>query len=125
AVLLHHEVVGHDGGVPVALAPVRCQEARYLRPALVHGCRVRGVPRAQANGIELEYDAFGDPSHPAILLIMGLGIQMLGWDEAFCQMLVDRGYFVIRFDNRDVGLSSKIEGGPEPNVMALMCCDFS
>jgi pimeloyl-ACP methyl ester carboxylesterase len=83
------------------------------------------VPRAQANGIELEYDAFGDPSNPAILLIMGLGIQMLGWDEAFCQMLVDRGYFVIRFDNRDVGLSSKIEGGPEPNVMALMGGDYS
>jgi pimeloyl-ACP methyl ester carboxylesterase len=57
--------------------------------------------------------------------VMGLGIQMLGWDEAFCQMLVDRGYFVIRYDNRDVGLSSKIEGGPEPNVMALMGGDFS
>jgi pimeloyl-ACP methyl ester carboxylesterase len=50
---------------------------------------------------------------------------MLGWQEAFCQMLVDRGYFVIRYDNRDVGLSSKIEGGPEPNVMALMAGDFS
>jgi pimeloyl-ACP methyl ester carboxylesterase len=83
------------------------------------------VARAQANGIEIEYETFGDPSKPAILLIMGLGIQMLGWHEAFCQMLVDRGYFVIRYDNRDVGLSSKIEGGPEPNVMALMGGDYS
>jgi len=83
------------------------------------------VPRAHANGIEIEYETFGDPSKPAILLVMGLGIQMLGWQEAFCQMLVDRGYFVIRFDNRDVGLSSKIEDGPEPNVMQLMAGDYS
>jgi len=83
------------------------------------------VPRAHANGIEIEYETFGDPSNPAILLVMGLGIQMLGWQEAFCQMLVDRGYFVIRFDNRDVGLSSKIEDGPEPNVLALMSGDYS
>ena len=83
------------------------------------------MPRAHANGIEIEYETFGDPSKPAILLVMGLGIQMLGWQEAFCQMLVDRGYFVIRFDNRDVGLSSKIEDGPEPNVMQLMAGDYS
>jgi pimeloyl-ACP methyl ester carboxylesterase len=83
------------------------------------------VPLAQANGIEIEYETFGDPSKPAILLVMGLGIQMLGWHEAFCQMLVDRGYFVIRYDNRDVGLSSKIEGGPEPDVMRLLAGDYS
>jgi pimeloyl-ACP methyl ester carboxylesterase len=83
------------------------------------------VPQAQCNGIEIEYDTFGDPSDPAILLVMGLGIQMIAWHETFCQMLVDRGYFVIRFDNRDVGLSSKIEGGPEPNVMQLMQGDYS
>jgi pimeloyl-ACP methyl ester carboxylesterase len=83
------------------------------------------VPRAHANGIEIEYDTFGDPSNPALLLVMGLGIQMLGWDERFCNMLADRGYFVIRFDNRDVGLSSKIEGGPPPDLMKLMAGDFS
>ena len=83
------------------------------------------MPRAQANGIEIEYETFGDDSNPAILLIMGLGIQMLGWHEIFCQMLVDRGYFVIRYDNRDVGLSSKIEGGPEPDVMKLLAGDHS
>ena len=51
-----------------------------------------------------------------MLLIMGLGVQMLGWDERFCNMLVDRGFFVIRFDNRDVGLSTHIEG-PIPNPL--------
>src|SRR5215212_5627178 len=83
------------------------------------------MPRAQANGIEIEYETFGDSSKPAILLIMGLGIQMLGWHEVFCNMLAERGYFVIRFDNRDVGLSTKIEDGPTPDVMQLLAGDYS
>jgi pimeloyl-ACP methyl ester carboxylesterase len=78
------------------------------------------MPLAPCNGIEIEYETFGDPADPAILLVMGLGIQMLGWQEEFCQMLVDRGFFVIRYDNRDVGLSSKIEDAPVPDVFALM-----
>ena len=74
------------------------------------------MPRAQVNnGIELEYETFGDQTRPALLLIMGLGVQMLGWDERFCKLLADRGFFVIRFDNRDVGLSTHTEGPiPEP-----------
>jgi len=83
------------------------------------------MPRAQANGIELEYDTFGDSGRPAMLLIMGLGVQMLGWDERFCNMLAERGYHVIRFDNRDIGLSSKIEGGPVPNPLELMAGNHS
>ncbi len=83
------------------------------------------MPRARANGIEIEYETFGHPSDPAILLIMGLGIQMLGWHEVFCNMLAERGFFVIRYDNRDVGLSTKIEGGPEPDLMRLMAGDYS
>jgi pimeloyl-ACP methyl ester carboxylesterase len=83
------------------------------------------MPRAQANGIELEYDTFGDSGRPAMLLIMGLGVQMLGWDERFCNMLAERGYHVIRFDNRDIGLSSKIEGGPMPNPLELMAGNHS
>jgi pimeloyl-ACP methyl ester carboxylesterase len=82
------------------------------------------VPRAQANGIELEYETFGDSGKPAMLLVMGLGVQLLGWDERFCQMLVDHGFYVIRYDNRDVGLSTKIEG-PVPNVMELLAGDYS
>jgi pimeloyl-ACP methyl ester carboxylesterase len=68
-------------------------------------------------GIEIAYERFGDPAQPTLLLIMGLGMQMLGWDEEFCEMLVDRGYHVVRYDNRDVGLSTKIGGGP-PNIIA-------
>jgi len=83
------------------------------------------MPRAQANGIELEYETFGDPGDPAILLVMGLGIQLLGWDEKFCRMLVERGFFVIRYDNRDVGLSSKMEDAPIPDLFALIAGDAS
>jgi pimeloyl-ACP methyl ester carboxylesterase len=83
------------------------------------------MPRAQTNGIELEYESFGDPSKPTVLLIMGLGVQMLGWDERFCNLLADRGFHVVRFDNRDIGLSTKIEGGRAPNPLELMGGDFS
>jgi pimeloyl-ACP methyl ester carboxylesterase len=65
---------------------------------------------AQANGIELCYQTFGDKSAPPLLLIMGLGAQMLLWDEAFCATLAGRGFLVIRFDNRDIGRSTKIDG---------------
>jgi len=75
---------------------------------------------AQANGIEIAYETFGDPERPAILLVMGLGVQMLGWPDEFCELLADRGFHVIRFDNRDVGRSTKIEGGPPPDLAAAM-----
>jgi pimeloyl-ACP methyl ester carboxylesterase len=64
--------------------------------------------RAAANGIELEYETFGDPEDPPLLLVMGLGAQMIWIHPDFCQDLVDRGFYVIRFDNRDVGLSTRI-----------------
>ena len=59
----------------------------------------------EANGVELCTEAFGDPRHPPILLIMGTGASMLWWDEAFCRMLADGGRFVIRYDHRDTGHS--------------------
>ncbi len=67
------------------------------------------MPQTRANGIQLEYETFGDPTAPAILLIMGLGGQLILWPESFCRALAGAGYCVIRYDNRDVGLSSKIE----------------
>jgi pimeloyl-ACP methyl ester carboxylesterase len=67
------------------------------------------VPRATSNGIELEYETLGDPSGAPLLLIAGLGMQMVGWDDELCQLLVDRGFHVIRFDNRDAGLSTRPE----------------
>ena len=60
--------------------------------------------------MELEYDTIGSPSDPPILLVMGFTAQLTTWDEGFCQMLADRGRFVIRFDNRDCGLSTKLDG---------------
>ncbi|MGB8197216.1 MAG: alpha/beta hydrolase [Acidimicrobiales bacterium] len=62
-----------------------------------------------ANGITIEYDTFGDAASPPVLLIMGLGAQMTLWEPEFCQGIADRGYFVIRFDNRDIGLSSWLD----------------
>ena len=67
---------------------------------------MRPMPRATANGIELEYETFGDRTAPPLLLIGGLGTQMIGWDEEFCELLAARGFRVIRFDNRDAGLST-------------------
>jgi len=63
-----------------------------------------------ANDIQIEYDTFGDPSSPALLLIIGLGAQLIHWQDAFCQQIADAGYYVIRYDNRDTGLSTKFEG---------------
>jgi pimeloyl-ACP methyl ester carboxylesterase len=79
------------------------------------------MPRAKANGIEIEYETFGQPSDPALLLVMGLGAQLLSWDERFCQQLAAQGFYVIRYDNRDVGLSTKFENaGDHPDITSAM-----
>lgn len=65
---------------------------------------------ADANGLRLCYDTFGVPSSPPVILIMGFATQMILWEEDFCATLAARGFFVVRFDNRDVGLSTKLEG---------------
>ena len=65
------------------------------------------MPQAHANGIELEYESLGDDHAPPMVLIMGLGSQMIVWPDELCRLLVARGFRVIRFDNRDVGLSTK------------------
>lgn len=65
---------------------------------------------ARSGDLDIAYEDMGNPDHPAVLLIMGLGAQLLLWRKGFCDKLVERGYRVIRFDNRDVGLSTKIEG---------------
>jgi pimeloyl-ACP methyl ester carboxylesterase len=74
---------------------------------------------AKANGIEIAYDTFGYQSDPPLLLIMGLGVQMIVWDEKFCKQLAARGYWVIRFDNRDVGLSTNFSEAGVPNLSQL------
>jgi pimeloyl-ACP methyl ester carboxylesterase len=76
------------------------------------------MPRLKANGIEIEYETFGDPTSAPLLLIGGLGSQLLSWDEEFCEQLRDRGFYVIRYDNRDAGLSTKMEDAGEPDLLA-------
>lgn len=78
------------------------------------------MPSVIANGIQIEYEAFGDPRSPALLLICGLGGQMIGWDEKLCEDWAKNGLYVIRFDNRDVGLSSKIEEAGVPDLSAAI-----
>jgi pimeloyl-ACP methyl ester carboxylesterase len=66
---------------------------------------------APANGIEICYQEMGDPDGEPLLLVMGLATQMIAWDEEFCAMLAERGFRVVRFDNRDIGRSTRIEAG--------------
>ncbi len=77
------------------------------------------MPTAQNHDVTIEYDTFGDPADPAVLLVMGFTAQMIAWDEELCRLIAGHGLHVIRFDNRDCGLSSKTPGDP-PNVMALV-----
>ena len=67
------------------------------------------MPQIEANGIKLEYETHGDRGAPPVLLIMGLGAQLTRWPEPFHRALVDAGFFVIRFDNRDIGLSTRLD----------------
>ncbi|MFC4786432.1 alpha/beta fold hydrolase [Nocardioides sp. MAHUQ-72] len=62
--------------------------------------------------VSIEYETFGDPSDRAVLLVMGFGTQLLGWDADFCRQLAARGRYVIRYDNRDCGLSTKLDDHP-------------
>jgi pimeloyl-ACP methyl ester carboxylesterase len=74
---------------------------------------------AHVNGIDIEYETHGDPSDPALLLVMGLGAQLTAWPEGFVDLLVSKGFFVIRYDNRDIGLSTKFEGLPDLATLLL------
>lgn len=77
------------------------------------------MPAIDANGISLEYESHGSASNPTILLIMGLGMQLTAWPDAFCDALVKQGFRVIRFDNRDIGLSTKFPQLGTPDLGAL------
>lgn len=74
------------------------------------------MPAIEANGISLEYESHGNADNPTILLVMGLGMQLMAWPDAFCDALVKQGFRVIRFDNRDIGLSTKFPQLGVPNL---------
>ena len=78
------------------------------------------MARAKANGIEIEYETAGDPKNPALLLVMGLGGQLTVWPDAFFEGLAARGFYVIRYDNRDTGLSTDFDAAGLPDMAAAM-----
>jgi pimeloyl-ACP methyl ester carboxylesterase len=78
------------------------------------------VPQTTANNITIEYEIIGDLADPALLLVMGLGAQLISWPDPFCAQLADHGFAVVRYDNRDVGLSQKFEEAGTPDLAVLM-----
>lgn len=78
------------------------------------------MAKIRANGIDLEYESLGEPGAETVLLIMGLGTQLTAWPDSLCAALVAHGYRVVRFDNRDVGLSSRLDQHPAPNIPLLV-----
>ena len=77
------------------------------------------MPKAKVNNIEIEYETIGDPISRPILLIAGLGSQLLAWSDEMCEDLANLGFYVIRFDNRDIGLSTKFENAGIPDMMEI------
>ncbi len=75
--------------------------------------------RIASNGLEIAYETFGSPSDPAVVLVMGLGTQMIAWPDAFCTQIAEAGRYVIRYDNRDVGLSTHLDDAPVPDIRAI------
>jgi pimeloyl-ACP methyl ester carboxylesterase len=76
--------------------------------------------RVAANGIELAYETFGDPRNPPVVLVMGLGTQMLAWPDALCEQIAAGGRYVVRYDNRDVGLSTHLDGQRSPDIKDIL-----
>jgi pimeloyl-ACP methyl ester carboxylesterase len=83
------------------------------------------MPRAHANGVEIEYETVGDPGGRPLLLVQGLGAQLTSVEDGFCQELADRGFMVIRYDNRDAGFSTWFDDAPPVNLAAVWRGDHS
>ena len=77
------------------------------------------MSKVTANGIQIEYETFGSPLSRPLLLIVGLGAQMIHWDDDLCKDLSKRGHYVIRFDNRDAGLSTKFDESGVPDLVEI------
>ncbi|HEX8395287.1 MAG TPA: alpha/beta hydrolase [Longimicrobium sp.] len=109
-------------------ATLRLLAARTPKPVLtyplprVDTSAVRRVDPivVPANGLEITCETFGEPTDPPVLLIMGLAAQMVQWDDEFCLRLAAQGFYVIRFDNRDIGRSTWMTGAPVPRLVALL-----
>jgi pimeloyl-ACP methyl ester carboxylesterase len=84
-----------------------------------------GIQRARVGDLDLAYETFGDAGDPPVLLVMGLATQMIGWPDDFCAGLAARGHFVVRFDNRDIGLSTHLHSAGAADVLAVLGGDTS
>ncbi|MGY1829957.1 alpha/beta fold hydrolase [Geodermatophilus sp. SYSU D01180] len=89
------------------------------------GMEHTGVQTTRAGDVDLAYETFGSAGDPPLLLVMGLATQMIGWPDEFCRMLAGRGLYVVRFDNRDIGLSTHLDEAGAPDVLAVMGGDHS
>jgi len=78
------------------------------------------MPNVICNGLAIEYEGFGSTSDPAVILIAGLGFQLIDWPAAFCQKIASAGFYVVRFDNRDIGLSQKLEEKGVPDLPEIL-----
>ncbi|MDA8271940.1 MAG: alpha/beta hydrolase, partial [Actinomycetota bacterium] len=83
------------------------------------------MQKAEVDEIEIEFDTFGDRRSPALVLVMGLGTQMIAWPESICNEFANAGFFVVRFDNRDCGLSTKFDSYGIPSIFAGLAGDRS
>jgi pimeloyl-ACP methyl ester carboxylesterase len=83
------------------------------------------VPPVRVNGLDIHYETLGDPADPAMLMIMGIGAQLIDWPAEFCQQLADRGFHLILMDNRDAGLSTSLDDLGLPDVPAILGGDPS
>src|SRR5437764_12404988 len=84
-----------------------------------------GIERARGNGLAIAYETLGDPADPPLVRVAGLGRQLIGCPDGFLRALVERGHFVVRFDNRDVGESTHLSDGPQPDLRACLAGDAS
>jgi pimeloyl-ACP methyl ester carboxylesterase len=84
-----------------------------------------GSTIVRANGIDICYESFGKASDPPLVLIMGLAAQMIVWEDDFCELLASKGFHVIRFDNRDMGLSTRFSEAATPSMIEIMTAQFT
>lgn len=116
----------HERRLPLPLRGTLALTCLMLLAACGHSPRRSSQPpescqpwhSVRANGIDIEYETFGEEGNPPLLLIMGLSVQMVFWDEEFIEQLVRRGFRVIRFDNRDVGRSTHLRAAGAPSAQS-------
>ena len=104
----------------MAAADRRPATSLFAVPATAAPRAESGERFATVGEVELCYQTFGDPADPTVLLVMGLGTQMIAWHEDFCALLVERGLHVVRFDNRDVGRSTHLTSAAPPTPLELL-----